>query len=229
MTTAKALAILASGALGLAGMAGGARASEVFYDATSGGTVTFVATDLTNPSVTITLSPNVLSLATGSASVVGFDATGLSLDSFLFSTSGTITISSPTAYAGTTIDFSSLTLQNSGTAAATSLGGGNYQFTNASSTAAGTYSVNGGASKSMSGAASALSGTVGLGSTPDTLGLSGIAIGDFTVGGQTVNLSADIAFNGAQVVPLPPAAWLFTSGLGLLGLPFLRRRIRTLA
>jgi hypothetical protein len=47
-----------------------------------------------------------------------------------------------------------------------------------------------------------------------------------TVDGQTISLKADIAFDGAAVVPLPATAWLLISGLGLMGVTILRRRER---
>jgi hypothetical protein len=221
---------IAMGMAATAGMAGRAQANEVTYDEIAGGTVTITATDVTNPSVIIGLSGNTLALTTGSPTNVGFDATGLSLDSFVFTTSGTITVTSPTAYAGTTINFSSLSLTSTGVTPVTNIGGGDYQFTGAGALASGMFSVNGKPAVTVNGGTTTgLGGTVGIGGTPDTLGVDGITLGTIVVGGQTISLKADIAFNGAAVVPLPATAWLFTSGLGLLGLPLLRRRIVTSA
>ncbi len=216
-------------AVGIGLLAAGAQASEVFYDGIAGGTVTVTATDLTNSSVIIGLTNNVWSLTSGTASQVGFDAAGLTLDSFVFSTSGTTTVNSPTAFAGTTITLSSVSLNSTGPTAVSNLGGGDFQFTNAGATVSAMYSVNGGTQKTLTGGGTTgLGGSIGLGN-PDTLGLDGITLGTLTVGGQLISLKADIAFDGAQVVPLPATAWLFASGLGLLGLPVLRRRIRGLA
>jgi len=58
----------------------------------------------------------------------------------------------------------------------------------------------------------------------DQFALNGITIATKTTGGQSVSLKADIDFTGVQVVPVPPAIWLLASGLGLVGLPWLRRR-----
>jgi hypothetical protein len=212
-------------ALGIAalGIAGEAQASLVTYDGT-GGTATITATDLTNPKVIITLSGNVFNLATGTGSDVVFDAasTPPNLGSFLLGTSGTVTITGPTVVAGTTIDFSTLSLTSTGATTATSLGGGNYQFLNAGASASAMYSVNGGKATSLTGSTTGLGGSVGIGPT-DTLGLTGITLGNITVNGQQISLKADIAFAGTPV-PLPPSAWLLLSGLGLLNVPLLRRR-----
>jgi hypothetical protein len=230
MTRATKSTSLAVAALGLAGLLGEAQASEVTYDEVPGGTVTIVATDITNTSVIIGLSNNVFSLETGSASSVGFDAFGLTLDSFVFSAAPqTVTITSPSAYNGTQIAFSALSLQNSGTSSVSNLGGGDYGITGAAATASGSYRVNGGTVQTVTGApTTGLSGTIGIAGTPDTLGLDAITLGNISVGGQTISLTADIAFEG-MAVPLPATAWLFVSGLGLMGVPFLRRRVRTAA
>ncbi|MGA2708003.1 MAG: PEP-CTERM sorting domain-containing protein [Steroidobacteraceae bacterium] len=230
MTRASKSTFLAVGALGLAGLVGGAQASEVLYDEIPGGTVTIVASDLSNPLVTITLSNNVFTLETGSASSVGFDALGLTLDSFVFSAAPQIvTVTSPSAFNGTQIAFSALSLQNSGTSTVTNLGGGDYEITSAAATASGSYTVNGGTVQNVPGApTTGLSGTIGIGGTSGTLGLDAITLGDISVGGKTIALTADIAFNG-MAVPLPATAWLLISGLGLFGVPFLRRHRRTAA
>ena len=228
MTRTSKSTSLAVAALGLVALVGGARASEVIYDEIAGGTVTITATDITNTSVTIALTNNVFTLETGSATNVGFDALGTTLDSFVFSTAPqTVTITSPSAVAGTTIAISALSLQNSGTSTVTNVGGGDYEITSAAAIASGTYSVNGGTAKTMTGApTTGLSGTIGIGGTPDTLGLDGITLGNMTIDGQTISLKADIAFDGVAVVPLPATAWLFISGLGLMGVTILRRRGR---
>jgi hypothetical protein len=210
------------------GLATGAQASEVLYDGVAGGTVTITATDLTNSSIIIALTNNVWGLTAGTASQVGFDAAGLTLDSFVFSTSGMTTVTSPAGFAGTTINLTGVSLNSTGPASVSNLGGGDYQFTNAGATVSAMYSVNGGTPKTLSGGGtSGLGGVVGLGGE-DTLEVNGITLGTITVGGQTISLDANIAFDGAQVVPLPAAAWLFVSGLGFLGLPALRRHIRSL-
>jgi hypothetical protein len=219
---------LAVAALGLVGLIGAARASEVIYDEIPGGTVTITAADITNTNVTIALSNNVFTLQTGSASSVGFDALGTTLDSFVFSTAPqTVTVTSPAGFAGTTIAFTSLSLQNWGTSSVTNVGGGDYEITSAGATASGMYSVNGNTPITTTGApTTGLSGTIAIGGTPDTLGLDGITLGNITVDGQTISLKADIAFDGVAAVPLPASVWLLISGLGIMGVPSLRRRIR---
>jgi hypothetical protein len=216
---------LAVAALSLVGLVGAARASEVIYDEIAGGTVTLTATDITNTNITIGLSNNVFTLETGSASSVGFDALATTLDSFIFTTAPqTVTVTSPSIVAGTTIAFGALSLQNSGTSTVTNVGGGNYEITSAAATASGSYSVNGGTPVSTTGApTTGLSGTIGISGTPDTLGLDGITLGNIIVDGQTISLKADIAFDGVAVVPLPATVWLFISGLGLMGVAILRR------
>jgi hypothetical protein len=227
MTRAPKSMSLAVAALGLVSLVGGARASEVIYDEIAGGIVTITAIDITNTSITIGLSNNVFTLQTGSASSVGFDALATTLDSFVFSTAPqTVTITSPSVVSGTTVAFSALSLQSSGASTVTNVGGGDYEITSAAATASGTYSVNGNTPITITGAATTgLSGTIGIGGTPDTLGLDGITLGNMTVDGQTISLKADIAFDGA-VVPLPATAWLLISGLGLMGVSLLRRRER---
>lgn len=224
----RCVALASLTAMGLC-LATGAQASEVLYDGIAGSTVTITATDLTNSSILIGLTNNVWSLATGIASQAGFDAAGLTLDSFVFSTSGMTTVTSPAGFAGTTINLTSVSLNSTGPTPVSNLGGGDYQFTNAGATVSAMYSVNGGAPKVLTGGGtSGLGGVVGLGGQ-DTLEVNGITLGTITVGGQIISLDANIAFDGAQVVPLPAAAWLFASGLGLLGLPAMRRRVRSVA
>ncbi len=230
MTRATKSTSLAIATLGLAGLLGaGAQASEVTYDEIPGGTVTIVAADITNTSINIVLSNNVFTLETGSASSVGFDALGLTLDSFVFSTAPqTVTVTSPSSVAGTTVAFTALSLMSSGTSPVTNVGGGDYQISSAAATASGMYSLNGGTAVTVTSApTTGLSGTVAIGAT-NTLGLDGISLGDIVVKGQTISLTADIAFDGVAV-PLPATAWLFLSGLGLMGVPFLRRHVRTAA
>jgi hypothetical protein len=226
MVNPKKLTFPAIAALGLVVLVGGARASEVLYDEIPGGTVTITATDLTNSSTLISLSNNTWGLTNGAATNVGFDAAGLTLDSFVFTTSGSMTITSPAIVAGTTVQLASVSLNSTGAAPVTNLGGGDYQFTGAGATVSAMYSINNGTQHTLTGGGTTgLGGTIGIG-PPDTLGVNGITMGIITVDGQQISLAADISFNGAQV-PLPATAWLFTSGLALLGLPMLRRRNRT--
>lgn len=163
---------------------------------------------------------------------VTFDTAIPELDSFTFSDLGPTSVTGVGTFAGTTLALSALLIGYTGapaTSNAALIGSNTYSFSVAPITATGNYAVNGGTTSPITGSNPLpLSGQITLNGT-NQLTLTGINLGTASVkvGGitQTVILKGDVVFNGASPVPLPPAVWLFGSGLALFGLPFARRRL----
>ena len=221
----RTMLILAVLVLGVTSAVGTAQASPVTYAYTSGNiTITASANGvpLTAPNTTIALSGNQAT----------FDAAALQLTNFQFTTFGSSTIALTGAFAG---EFLTLTNLNvipglGYSSFATLVAPGVYTFSATPVNATGAYALNGILGNTASTALDVntpnLTGLIQT--AADQFALTGISLGAVTVTQGAVKtlvtLKADIVFTGATPVPLPAPLWLFGTGLGLLSLPFVRRR-----
>jgi len=208
----------------LAGFAGLAHSTPVTYTFT-GGYITLSATvgsTTVAGATTIALSGNQAT----------FDAQALTLNSFQFTTTGSTTIALSGAYSGESVTLSNL-IASPGTgytSSAVQAAPGTYTFAASPVNATGSYALSGilgsVGNTNFNADTNSLSGLIQT--AGDQFALNGITLGTATVkqGPVTtlVTLKADVVFLGATPVPLPATAWLFGSGLTLLGLPFIRRR-----
>ena len=204
----------------VAGIPALACASPVTYEYT-GGSVTITATI---GSSTVA-EPTTIALTGNFAT---FDAAAGTLTNFDFTTTGSTTVALTGALAGESITVSNLVATPGAgyTSSTMGYGSGLYSFNASPVNAQGQYSLSGSlwnvASTGFNVNTTGLTGQ--LQTVGDQFALNGITIATKTTGGQSVSLKADIDFTGVQVVPVPPAIWLLASGLGLVGLPWLRRR-----
>ncbi len=232
MKASKALT-LGTALAGLLGLAAEANAAYVTYDFT-GGSITVSA--VVNGTTSI-LSGGVLQLNGGN---VVFDPTAATLQLQSFSLTGAtttpMTLIGPVA--GDMLSVSGLTIGPGSSYSVSGFGGTDpYNFLVTSIAASGSYNLTGSVAPAPHSGTfnetgvnnSSIAATVDLvpsGSGSDWLSLTGVTLGSFTIGSganaKTITLKGDIVFD-AMPVPLPAALWLLASGLGLFGLPFLRR------
>ncbi|MGO9933013.1 MAG: hypothetical protein ACLPV8_14545 [Steroidobacteraceae bacterium] len=232
----KKLVLPLSAVAGLACLSAEVDATPVTYDYTNGYVVITGAT-VAGTSIVASGQPP-LDLSLGSASQATFDtgSTPAELDSFDFVAPGSLSVNLTGALPGggnlnsATFVLSNVTATLAAPISVTSTGGSSYQINGASVDISGTYSLDNyvnssNVTKSIGPVkfgpnAQALGGFIN--SNGNTLELDAISLGTFTIQGQTFAVDGDIIFDGVPV-PLPGAVWMLVSGLGLLGVPFVRR------
>ena len=225
---------LAACGAGLCGFASLATASPVTYDVVTGASsnVTLIASNANNGNTL--LSDGVLPMT--SASLVEFDPAAMTLPSFDFADSGPTTLGLSGALAAYSLEITSLNVAplSPYSSTVTSTGTNSYNFTLGELAASGNWQLiqnsSGdpvpGQSGTFNHTVSTFTGQFGVsGADLQNLTLTGISLGQVTIEGTPVNLSADVMFNGATAVPLPAGIWLLGSGLaGLLSAGARRRR-----
>jgi hypothetical protein len=162
---------------------------------------------------------------------VTFNSTALTLPSFQFLDNAPQTVSVINGtFAGENITVQSWTaVPGAGYASSAFLSSSpppTYGFTAGPIAASGMFSLSGPVnqgSTSFAGTTNSLTGQVTLSGT-DMIQLTGITLGSFVVGGQTITLKGDVVFEGATPVPLPASVWMLGSALALFGLAFMERR-----
>lgn len=233
--------VIATGAavlgLGTFGLGTIAEAAPVTYQYTGGDVViTGLTVDgqqaLLNPSP----SPS-FNLGSGSEATIDTVADTLSFAIAQSSSAFTVALTgTPTAgvnLAGATFTLTNVTADSPSTLSINPQSGGGYTFASPNGVAiTGTYNlanvtvpkgtynsgnVNFGPNdQPFTGAATLLT-------SANTFEMDGVSLGNFTIDGQSVNVTGNVIFDGAPV-PLPANVWLLGSGLGLFGFCARRRK-----
>jgi hypothetical protein len=217
--TFKTTLAMGAAAFGLLGAVAGAQAAPVTYNFTSGQAVL----SLIGPTGT---------LVNGTVPFTGtqttFDAAVPSLTSFQFNNPGTVNLPGSGLLALTTFSLTNLNIVPGGGYTNISTSGSNpYNFLVGPVNVSGSYALSGAINQVLTPFSQnqpSFGGTITTAGAATTLQLTGITLGVFALpqGLGSATLKADITFVGA--VPVPAAAPLLGSALGLAGVPFLRRR-----
>jgi len=220
-------AVLALSTLGLGSLA---EAAPVTYQYTGGDVViTGLTVDgeqaLLNPSPSPTIN-------LGSSSEATIDTAADTLRFAIAQSSSAFTVAltgSPktgVSLTGATFTLANVTVDSPSMLSLAAQSGGGYTFASPSGVAiAGTYNLaNVTTTKGTYNSGNVIfgpndqpfSGAATLLTSADTLEMDGVSLGNFTIDGQSVNVTGNVIFDGAPV-PLPANVWLLGSGLGLLG------------
>jgi len=175
----------------------------------------------------------------GSGSEATIDTTADTLTFALAQSSSAFTVAltgSPTSsfdLSGATFTLTNVTAASPSTLSLTAQSGGGYTFASSSGIAiTGTYNL---AGVTTAKGKTYNSGNVNFGpndqpftgsatvlTSADTLEIDALSLGNFTLDGQTVDVTGNVIFDGTPV-PLPATLGLLGSGLGILGV-YARRR-----
>ena len=225
---------LAAFGAGLLGFGAVGTASPVTYDVVTGSSsnIELFASNANNGNTL--LSGGVLPM-TG-ASLVEFDSTALTLPSIDFADTGPTTLALSGALSSYSVQVTNLSVvpESPYSSTVTSTGTNSYNFTLGELEASGSWQLIqnstgnpvSGQSGTFNHTISTFNGQFGIsGLDMQNLTLTGISLGQVTIEGTPVNLSADVMFNGITAVPLPAAFWLLGSGVvGLISATGRRRR-----
>jgi hypothetical protein len=220
-------------AAGLSVISQGSEASQVNYNLIPGSPSEVVVTaTLNGQTVDFNGSSDIILMLTSGSSTL--DPSVPALDSFNFAdaSEGPVTLSSGATTLGslsvTNLSLSSSTaVPLSGTnpfsfTTTTAIDQASFMFTAAGASMAQSGSING---KNQSFAGTITTASDGSMSFDQT---SAINLGTITLGPtgkqQTITLKGDVVFDGETTVPVPAGLWLLSSGLGVLGLTWSRRR-----
>jgi hypothetical protein len=220
------------------GFAGTASASPIVYDYTGGAIditgITIDGTSVLGAGTMPAISLSGTSTATLNGSTLSFNISQGALSSFGLCcsvTSGSNTF----GFGSSTFSLSDVSADSS-SALTLSGGSGSYTFNTGSSdgvTLGGTWGLTGatknGTELGTLGAAfgpnsKPISGTVAVTANSQQLQMDGVPLGNFSIDNQTVVVTGNIIFDGAQTVPIPDSVWLLFSGLGLVALILVRKR-----
>jgi hypothetical protein len=217
--------------------AGSAGATPVTYDVVMGGSsnVDLFATNA-NTGATL-VSGGVLPMTNGS--LVEFDSAAQTLPTEDFQDTGPTNIALQGPLAGDSLQITNFNVAPTTgySSTVTSTGTNSYNFTVNDVLATGNWVLlnsMGQPVKNQSGSFNHVVATFNgqfatSGDMLENLTLTGISLGQQTIAGTPVNITADVEFNGMQAVPLPPGLWLLASALAALGLLAVRGRARATA
>lgn len=223
---------------GLLGFAALAAATPVTYDVVTGSNsvITLIASNANNGN---TLLSNGMLPMTG-ASLVEFDSSALTLPSIDFADTGPTTLALSGALSNYSIQVSALNVapESPYSSTVTATGANSYNFSLGELDVTGSWQlIQNSTGNPVSGQSGTINHTISTfngqfaisGLDMQSLTLTGISLGQVTIEGTPVNLSADVTFNGATTVPIPAAFWLLGSGFVGLVSSAGRRRRRTSA
>lgn len=212
--------------------AAAASATPITYDLmnASGSNVELFASNANNGNTL--LAGGMLMMTAGS--LVEFDPSALTLPQQDYNDAGPTTLALAGALAGDSLKITNFTVApTTGYSSAVSSSGANaYNFTSGDLLATGTWQLLNSTGNPVSGQSGSFNHVVPTfngqfamsGNELQNLTLTGISLGQVTIEGTPVNVSADVTFTGMQAVPLPTPLGLL--GSALLGLAFLAWRQR---
>jgi hypothetical protein len=212
--------------------AGAAGATPITYDVVTGSSsnVELFATNANNGNTLV--SGGMLSM-TGS-SYVEFDGSAMTLPVQDYQDTGPTDIALQGALAGDSLQITNFVVAPTTgyTSSATSTGTNSYNFTSGDLLATGNWQLLNAQGQAVSGQSGSFNHVITTfngqfamsGDMLQNLTLTGISLGQQTIEGTPVNITADVEFTGMQAVPLPRALWLLLSALAGVGLLALRGR-----
>jgi hypothetical protein len=205
------------------------QASPITYDVVTGSSSNLELFASNANTGTTLLSGGVIPMTSGS--LIQFDAAALTLPTQDFDDTGPTLLALTGALQGDSLEITSFTVMPTTgyTSSVTSTGANSYNFNSSDLLASGNWQLLNSSLQPVTGQSGTINHTITSfngqftmsGNMMEDLTLTGISLGQVTIESTPVNLSADVEFTG-MAVPLPPAFWLF--GSGLLGVLLARGR-----